>query len=79
MIVLETIAVMMGMAVIYDRGGDHGHDGARRVEERWLDIENAIEIEGVAAEHLIDVDLRALGAVQPRVRIESSDPCFQLS
>ena len=49
------------------------------VEERWLDIENAIEIEGVAAEHLIDVDLRALGAVQPRVRIESANACFQLT
>src|SRR5260221_2751687 len=38
-----------------------------------LDVEDAVEVEGVAPEHLIDVDLRALGAMQPRVRVQGVD------
>ena len=50
-----------------------------RVEKRRLDIENAIEIEGIAAEHFVDVDLCALGAVQPRVRIEATNARFKFT
>ena len=48
------------------------------LEKRRLDVEDAVEIEGVAAEHLGDVDLGALGAVQPRVRIDAADARLDL-
>ena len=43
-----------------------------------LDVEDAVEIEGVAAEHVGDVDLRALGAVQRGVRIDGADARLEL-
>jgi hypothetical protein len=49
------------------------------VQKRRLDVENTIEIEGVAAEHFIDVDLGALGAVQPRVGIETTNARLKLT
>ena len=49
-----------------------------RFQEGRLDVENAVEVEGVAAEHLGDVDLGALGPVQPRVRIDAADARLDL-
>src|ERR1019366_4903086 len=43
------------------------------LEEGGLDVEDAVEVEGIAAEHFGDVDLGALGAVQPGVRIDGAD------
>ena len=55
MIVIMMVMVVMIMMVIIG------------VQKRRLDVENTIEIEGVAAEHFIDVDILALGAVKPHV------------
>ncbi len=49
------------------------------VEEGRLDVEDAVEVEGIAAEHFGDVDLGALGAVQPRVRIDGADARLDLA
>src|SRR5690242_6677947 len=49
------------------------------LEERRLDLENTIEIEGIASQDLADIDLGALGAMQPRVRIESADPRLEFA
>ena len=48
------------------------------LQELRLDVEDAVEVEGVAAEHLVERDFGALGAVQPRVRIEPADARLQL-
>ena len=48
------------------------------LQELRLDVEDAVEVEGVAAEHLVERDLRALGAVQPRVRIDAADARLDL-
>ena len=50
-----------------------------RVEEFRLDIEDAVEVEGVAAEHLVERDLRALRAVQLGVRIDAADARLDLA
>ena len=42
-------------------------------EEVRLDIEDAIEIEGVAAEHLVERDLRARGLVHFGIRVDAAD------
>src|SRR6476620_2187487 len=61
---IMAVFVMMVMIVVAIIG----------VEERRLNLENTIEIEGIAAEDFADVDLGAFGAMQPRVRIEPADP-----
>ena len=48
------------------------------LQELRLDVEDAVEVEGVAAEHLVERDFGALGAMQPRVRIEPADARLQL-
>ena len=48
------------------------------LKERRLDVEDAVEVEGVAAEHFGDVDLGVLGAVQPRIRIDAADARLDL-
>ena len=45
----------------------------RRLQELRLDVEDAVEVERIAAEHLVDPDFRALGAMQPRIRIDAAD------
>ena len=62
------VAVIVVMMMIVIVGG----------QELRLDIENAIEVEGVTAEHFRDVDLGALGAVQPRIRIDAADARLDL-
>ena len=47
-------------------------------QEFRLDIENAVEVEGVAAEHFVERDLRALGAVQLGVRIDGANARLDL-
>jgi hypothetical protein len=48
-------------------------------QEIRLDRQNAIEVEGIAAEDFGDVYLCALGAMDTRVRIQSADARFQLA
>ena len=48
-------------------------------EEVRLDIEDAVEIEGVAAEHLDERDVGALGLVQFGVRIDAADAGLDLA
>ena len=48
------------------------------LQEGRLDVEDAVEVEGIAAEHFGDVDLGPLGAVQPRVRIDAADARLDL-
>ena len=48
-------------------------------EECRLDLENTVEIEGVAAQHLVQGDLCALGLVQPRVRVDAADAGLDLA
>ena len=52
---IMAVFVMMVMIVVVIIG----------VEERRLNLENTIEIEGIAAEDFADVDLGAFGAMQP--------------
>src|SRR5580698_3217517 len=47
-------------------------------EEVRLDIEDAIKVEGVAAEHLIECDLGSFGFVYFGVRVDAADACFNL-
>ena len=49
------------------------------VQEFRLDVEDAVEIERVAAQHLIECDLRALRAVQLGVRIDAADASLDLA
>ena len=49
------------------------------VEEFRLDVEDAVEIEGVAAEHLVERDLRALGPVQLGIGIDAADARLDLA
>ena len=57
MVVIMVMIVMMVMIVIM----------VLAFEEVRFDIENAVEIEGAAFEHLVERDLRALGPVHLRV------------
>src|SRR5581483_8474393 len=50
-----------------------------RLQEGGLDIEDAVEVEGIAAEHLVDGDLRALRAVQLGIRIDAADARLELA
>src|SRR6185312_16976140 len=50
-VVVMVVIVVMVMVVIVG------------LEELRLDVENAVEVEGVAAEHLVDLHVRALRAV----------------
>src|SRR5204863_278456 len=47
-------------------------------EKIRLDIENAIEIEGVASQHFHKRDLATLGPVQPRIGIDAADARLDL-
>ena len=49
------------------------------VQELRLDVEDAVEIEGVAAEHFVERDLRALGPVQLGVGIDGADAGLDLA
>src|SRR5262245_42431220 len=49
------------------------------VQEGGFDFEDPIEIEGIAPEHLVNVDVRALGPVQSGVRIKRANACFELA
>src|SRR6185312_1360861 len=42
-------------------------------QEIRLDVEDAVEIESVAAEHFVDLDLRALGAMDLGIGIDGAD------
>src|SRR6185369_14075730 len=67
MIVPMMIVVVMMMIVVI--GG---------LQELRLDVEDAVEVEGIAAEHLGDVDLRTLGTMQPRIRVQAPDARLEL-
>ena len=47
-------------------------------EEFRLDVEDAVEIEGVALQHLVERDLGALGLVQLGVRVDAADARLDL-
>ena len=49
MVVIVMIVLMVMIVIVI----------ARRLEEGRLDIEDAVEVEGVAAEHLIERNLRS--------------------
>jgi hypothetical protein len=49
------------------------------LEEGRLDVEDAVEVEGIAAEHLRDVDLGALGAVQAGIGVDGADARLDLA
>ena len=66
-VTIAMIVMMMAMVMLVLVGG----------EEFRLDIEDAVEVEGVAAEHLVEPDLRPLGTVQLGVRIDAADARFQ--
>ena len=67
MIVAVIVAVFMLVHVLF-----------LGLEEGGLDVEDAVEVEGVAAENFGDVDLGALGAVQPRIRVDAADARLDL-
>ena len=48
-------------------------------QELRLDIEDAVEVEGVAAEHLGQRNLRALGLVQLGIRVDAADARLDLA
>ena len=48
------------------------------LEEFRLDVEDAVEIEGVAAQHLVERDLRALGLVHLGVGVDAADARLDL-
>ena len=49
------------------------------VQELRLDVEDAVEIEGVAAEHLVERNLRPLGAVQLGIGVDGADAGLDLA
>ena len=49
------------------------------LEELRLDVEDAVEVEGVAVEHLGDRDRAALGAMEARIGIDAADARFDLA
>jgi hypothetical protein len=49
------------------------------VQEGGFDLEDSIEVERIAPEHLVDVDVRPLGPVQSGVRIERANACLELT
>ena len=49
------------------------------LEERRLDVEDALEIERVAVQHLVERDLRALRAVQLGIGIDAADARLDLA
>ncbi len=55
--------IVVVMSVLVCVGGEEGR----------FDVEDAVEIEGITPEHFRDVDLGALGAMQPRIRIDAAD------
>src|SRR5579872_5261467 len=66
MIVIVVMMVMIVLLVVL-------------LQELRLDIEDTVEVEGVAAEYLAGVDPGALGTVQPRVRIDAADARLDLA
>src|SRR3984885_2671367 len=48
-------------------------------EEVRFDIENAVEIEGTALEHIGKRDVTLLGSMQRRVRVDGADARFDLA
>jgi hypothetical protein len=48
------------------------------LEEGRLDVEDAVEVKRIAAEHFGDVDLGALGAVQPGIGVDGADARLDL-
>src|SRR5262249_40719848 len=66
--VLATLVamIMIGMTLLF-------------VEERRLEIEDSLEIERVASEHLVQRQPAALGPVQCRVRIDGTDARFDVT
>ena len=69
--VVMAVAVVMAMIVVMVVIGG--------VQKFRLDVEDAVEIEGVAAENLVQRDLRALGAVQLGVGIDGADAGLDLA
>ena len=49
------------------------------LQERRLDVEDAIEIEGATLQHVGDGDVAALGAVQRRVGVDAADSRLDLA
>ena len=49
------------------------------LQELRLDVEDAVEIEGVAPQHLVERDLRLLGAMELRIRIDAADARLDLA
>ena len=66
-VVVMVMIVVMAMIVIVG------------FEERRLNIENAFEIEGLAVEHFVERDLRALRAMQLGIRIDAADARLDLA
>src|SRR4029078_8737723 len=67
MIVTMVVIMVMVVLVVMNIG----------LEERRLNLENAIEIEGIPDADFSNIDLGALRAVQPRIRIESTNSCLE--
>jgi hypothetical protein len=64
--VVMTVAVIMVVIV------------AIALEEFRFDVEDAVEVEGVAAQNFVERDLGALGFVQPGVGIDGADARLDL-
>ena len=44
-----------------------------------LDVEDAVEVEGIAAEHLVDVDLARARCDAARIRVDAADARLDLA